>query len=71
MLLRHGLRQRECENDHQTSREGSWVSEALRFRLLHDIFGLPMYHTHEDVIAEFVSRFLDGLAERGLIRNSR
>lgn len=34
----------------------------IHHRLLHDIFGLPMHLTHEDVVSEYVSMFLDGLA---------
>lgn len=34
----------------------------VHHRLLHDIFGLPMHLTHEDVVAEYVSLFLGGLA---------
>jgi AcrR family transcriptional regulator len=34
----------------------------VHHRLLHDIFGLPIHLTHEDVVAEYVSMFLGGLA---------
>ena len=34
----------------------------VHHRLLHDIFGLPMHLTHENMVAEYVSMFLGGLA---------
>jgi AcrR family transcriptional regulator len=33
----------------------------VHHRLLHDIFGLPMHRTHEDIVTEYVSLFLSGL----------
>lgn len=36
----------------------------VHHRLLHDIFGLPIHLTHEEVVAEYVSLFLGGLAAR-------
>lgn len=33
----------------------------VHHRLLHDIFGVPMHRTHEDVVTEYVSVFLTGL----------
>lgn len=33
----------------------------VHHRLLHDIFGVPMHRTHEDVVTEYVAVFLHGL----------
>jgi AcrR family transcriptional regulator len=33
----------------------------VHHRLLHDIFGLPMHRSHEEMVDEYVSLFLDGL----------
>ena len=35
----------------------------VHHRLLHDIFGLPMHRTHEETVNEYVSLFLNGLAQ--------
>ncbi len=36
----------------------------VHHRLLHDIFGVPMHRTHEDVVTEYVAIFLHGLQGR-------
>lgn len=35
----------------------------VHHRLLHDIFGLPMHRTHEDMVQEYVEMFLVGLIQ--------
>ncbi len=35
----------------------------VHHRLLHDIFGLPMHRTHDETVNEYVTLFLNGLAQ--------
>jgi AcrR family transcriptional regulator len=48
----------------------AFIGMVVHHRLLHEIFGVPMYQSHEDTVAIYVDLFLTGLLKEPACRES-
>jgi hypothetical protein len=48
----------------------AFIGIVVHHRLLHEIFGVPMYRSHDETVATYVDLFLTGLSQTPVGRTS-